>query len=66
LRFPKNKEADDRCVRVFQFDRLEIVSEDEINAAIDKTYKIWVEVLAERDEEARRYAATGTGGLFGF
>jgi hypothetical protein len=65
LRFPKIKGTDKRYVHVHQFDASEVVGEDEINAAIDKTYKIWVEVLAERKEEARRHAPTGTGGLFG-
>jgi hypothetical protein len=66
LRFPKIKDADERRVRVYQFNPSEVVSQEEINAAIDTTYKIWIEVLAEREEEARRHPPTGTGGLFGF
>jgi hypothetical protein len=65
LRFPKFNGADERHVQVHQFDQSEVVSEDEINTAIDRTYKIWIEVLAEREEEARRHPPTGTGGLFG-
>jgi hypothetical protein len=65
LRFPKFKGGDERYVHVHQFEPSEVVSEGEINAAIDRTYKVWIEVLAEREEEARRHSPTGTGGLFG-
>jgi hypothetical protein len=65
FRFPRFATADERYVRVHQFEPSELVSEDEINAAIDKTYKIWIEVLAEREEKARRHPPTGTGGMFG-
>jgi hypothetical protein len=63
LSFPRVKASLDRYVRVFTFDPSEIVSEDEINNGIDKTYKIWIEVLAERQEEARRHTSTGTDGF---
>jgi hypothetical protein len=65
LRFPRFAIANERYVRVHQFGPSELVSEDEINEAIDKTYKIWIEVLADREEEARRHPPTGTGGMFG-
>jgi hypothetical protein len=63
LSFPRVKASLDRYVRVFTFDPSEIVSEDEINNGIDKTYKIWIEVLAERQEEAHRHTSTGTDGF---
>jgi hypothetical protein len=65
LRFPKFKGADERYVRLHQFEPSEVVGEDEINTAIDRTYKIWIEVLAEREEETRRHPPTGTGRPFG-
>lgn len=66
LRFPKVKESTKRYVQVFQFDKSTLVSEDEINDAINKTYEIWAQVLAEREEETRRRPATGTAGQFQF
>jgi hypothetical protein len=66
LRFPKAKNSGERLIQVHKFSPSEVVSEREINEAIDKTYKMWVEVLAEREQEATRNPPTGTGGLFGF
>jgi hypothetical protein len=66
LRFPRIKGAKERHVQIHQFDPSEVVSEVEINDAIDRTYKIWWEVLAERLEEERRRPATGTSGTFDF
>jgi hypothetical protein len=65
LRFPKVKGSNERVVQTYQFQKAQLVSEAEINDAVDKTYKIWMQVLAEREEEARRDTRTGTGGLFG-
>ncbi|MGO8922546.1 MAG: hypothetical protein ACLQF4_06365 [Xanthobacteraceae bacterium] len=66
LRFPKLKEIDDRYVRIYEFNISELVGEDEMNEAINKTYEIWAEVLAEREEEVRRHPSTGTEGQFRF
>ena len=66
LRFPKNKYTGQREVEVFDFDERDIVDERALNDAIDRTYKIWREILAERTEEARRTAPTGTDDSFGF
>jgi hypothetical protein len=66
LRFPKVKGAEGRHVQVHKFDPSQVVGEADLNEAIDRTYKIWVEVLAEREQEARQNPPTGTGGLFDF
>jgi hypothetical protein len=65
-RFPAVTGSDnkDRSVRVYEFDTAELLSEEDINEAINVTYRIWHEVLDERREEARRAASSGTGGLF--
>lgn len=60
LRFPKNKFTGEREVEVFNFDERDIVDEGVLNEAIDRTYKIWREILAERTSEVRRMASTGT------
>jgi hypothetical protein len=56
LRFPRNKFTGERQVEVFTFDEREVVPEDTLNAAINATYGVWREVLAERTAQAR----TGT------
>jgi hypothetical protein len=66
LRFPKNKYTGEREVEVFNFDERDVVDEQALNDAIDRTYKIWREILAERTEEARRTPPTGTGDGFDF
>ena len=66
LRLPRIKDSNERFVQVFQFDVSELVSEDDINQAINKTYEVWAKVLAEREEEERRRPATGTNGQFQF
>jgi hypothetical protein len=66
LRFPRNKFTGEREVEVFTFDERDAVAEAVLNQAIDRTFKIWREVLAERTEEARRRPPTGTDDGFGF
>jgi hypothetical protein len=52
------KAADcERTVRLFE--ERELFGFDELNEMIDETYRIWIEVLKERSEEARR-KSTGT------
>jgi hypothetical protein len=60
LRFPRNKFTGKREVEVFSFDESDIVDEATLNSAIDRTYKIWQEVLTERPKDAP--PATGTEG----
>lgn len=60
IRFPKNKYTGEREVEVFTFDERDIVPEASLNKAIDDTYKIWREILAERQVEQRRQRPTGT------
>jgi hypothetical protein len=62
LRFPRNQYSGEREVEVFSFDERDVVEEAVLNEAIDRTYKIWREIVAERTEEARRQPPTGTGG----
>jgi len=50
----------------YSFDLTRLISEDVINKAINSTYDMWFEILAEREEEARKNPKTGTGGLFGW
>jgi hypothetical protein len=66
LRFPKNRFTGERNVEVFTFDARDAVSVAVLNGAIDQTFKIWREILAERTEEARQHRPTGTDGGFGF
>lgn len=67
IRFPKNKYTGEREVEVFTFDQRDIVPEASLNKAIDDTYKVWREILAERQVEQRRQRPTGTDdGGFGF
>jgi hypothetical protein len=67
VRFPLNKYTGKREVEIFTFDERDVVEEAVLNAAIDRTYKIWNEILAERIERARREPPTGTDdGGFGF
>lgn len=61
IRFPYNKEKRKREVEVFTFDERDVVDEAVLNKAIDDTYKIWRQILAERTAEARRQRPTGTG-----
>jgi hypothetical protein len=66
LRFPKNRYTRQRDVEVFSFDERDVVEEIVLNEAIDRTFKIWLEILAERTEEMRRQPPTGTEGGFEF
>jgi hypothetical protein len=67
VRFPMNKYTGKREVEVFTFDERDVVEEVVLNAAIDRTYKIWNEILAERTERTRREPPTGTDDAsFGF
>ncbi len=66
LRFPKNRFTGERDVQVFTFDARDAVSEAVLNDAIDRTFKIWREILDERTDEARRQPPSDIGGGFGF
>jgi hypothetical protein len=65
VRFPLNKYTGKREVEIFKFDERDVVEETALNAAIDRTYKIWNEILAEWTAEARRRTGTDDDG-FGF
>lgn len=60
IRFPFNKQTRKREVEVFTFDERDVVPEAALNKSIDDTYKIWREILAERQAEQRRQRPTGT------
>ncbi|MEY9106965.1 hypothetical protein ABH999_003161 [Bradyrhizobium yuanmingense] len=68
IRFPKNKYTGKREVEVFTFDERDVFPEHLLNKAIDDTYKVWREILAERQAEQRRQRPTGTddNGSFSF
>lgn len=67
IRFPMIKHTGKREVEIFTFDESDVVEEAILNQAIDRTYKIWQEVLAGRTAEARHQRPTGTNdGGFGF
>jgi len=60
IRFPMNKYTGEREVEVFTFDERDVVPEASLNKAIDDTYKVWREILAERQADQRRQRPTGT------
>jgi len=60
IRFPLNKYTGKREVDVFTFDQRDIVPEASLNKAIDDTYRVWREILAERQAAQRRQRPTGT------
>jgi hypothetical protein len=64
IRFPRNRYTGKRDVEVFTFDDRDVVDENTLNEAIDRTYKIWWQILAERT--AKTPPATGTEGGFDF
>ena len=67
VRFPLNRSTGKREVEIFTFDERNAVEEAVLNEAIDRTYKIWNEILAERTERTRYQPPTGTDdGGFGF
>ncbi len=66
VRFPLNKYTGKREVEIFTFDERDVVEEAMLNEAIDRTYKIWNEILADRTAAARREPPTGTGDGFDF
>jgi hypothetical protein len=66
VRFPLNKYTGKREVELFTFDERDVVEESVLNEAINRTYKVWNEILAERTAAARRQPPTGTEGGFGF
>jgi hypothetical protein len=67
VRFPFNKYTGKREVEIFTFDERDIVEEAELNRAIDRTYKIWNEILKERTAASAFAKLTGTDdGGFGF
>jgi hypothetical protein len=66
VRFPLNKYTSKREVEIFKFDDRDVVEEAVLNKAIDDTYKIWNQILAERKAEARRRPGTGTDDDDGF
>jgi hypothetical protein len=66
LRFPRNRYTGQREVEVFSFDERDVVDEAVLNQAIDCTFKVWIEILAERTEDLRRQRPTGTDDEFDF
>jgi hypothetical protein len=48
-----------RTIRLFDAAELELFSFDQLNEMIDETYRIWIEVLQEREDDGRR-RPTGT------
>jgi hypothetical protein len=66
VRFPFNSYARKREVEIFTFDKRDVVEETVLNQAIDRTYNIWHQILAERTAEARRQKPTGTEDSFDF
>jgi hypothetical protein len=59
LQFRKGDAEGSRLLIPHQVDGLSLFARDELNEMIDETYLLWAEVLAGRQERARR---TGTGG----
>ncbi len=55
-----------RKVVVHNFDDAQLLPASEVNAAISDTYKIWLEVLEEGEQEVRRAASGGSSGGFNF
>lgn len=47
-------DAGKRLVRLHEIDESGLYSQDELNNMIDETYRLWIEVLAEREMEARQ------------
>jgi hypothetical protein len=66
VRFPLNKYTRKREVEIFTFDPRDVVEETVLNQAIDRTFKMWQEILAERTAETRRRKPTDTGYGFDF
>lgn len=66
LRFPLDQFTGKRKVEVFKFNESDVIDLPTLNEAIDRTFKIWREILAERTEEMRRHRSTGTDDDFGF
>jgi hypothetical protein len=70
-RFPvADKKTGDRTMRIFEPGEGDIVEYDEFTSAIDETYQIWFEILAEREAAksppARKTGTDGSGqGDFG-
>jgi hypothetical protein len=66
LRFPRDHYTGERRAEVFAFNERDAVDLITLNDAIDRTFKIWREILDERTEEMRRHPPTGTDDGFGF
>ncbi len=66
IRLPKNKVSGEREVEVFTFDAQDALEDMVLNEAIDRTFKIWHEILAERTDKVRRQLPTGSDNGFGF
>lgn len=64
MTFPTDKETDERSIRRFDMTAEDLVDLPTLTAAIQETYAVWRKVFAEREEEARKTAPTGTDGLF--
>ncbi len=62
-RFPiVDSEESKRRVKMYTFDKSDLLSEADINKAINDTYKIWFKILEEREEEQKRTASGGSSG----
>jgi hypothetical protein len=62
--FPVNRWEKTRSIRYVDMKPEHLIDYDRLNMAVQETYKIWFEILEEREEEARKSRPTGTGGLF--
>ena len=63
LQFGKTDEGK-RPPRIFDSADSGLFSFDELNEMIDETYRLWIEVLAEREEDVRKKPTGSTP--FGF
>jgi hypothetical protein len=66
LRLPRDHYTGERCVEVFTFNESDVIDLPTLNEAIDRTFKIWNEILAERAAEAREHRPTGSDDGFDF
>lgn len=62
VRFTDGDEGD-RVVRLYTDEGVDLYPLDELEAMVASTYRMWQEVVEEREAESRR-RSTGTGGLF--
>lgn len=66
LRFPISPYTGKRVVEVFTFNESDVIDRATLNSAIDSTFKIWRQILAERIEDIRQQTGGGGEGSFRF